>query len=157
MGEFTVSPVTGDIAFLRQSYEYFSDGSYKVTHKLSILQPETGYITDLTTLPQGRYDYGMDWSPDGGDIIYCASTVEGRGIFRINLTDGSQPYLLLPYTDDNTVPFNYPHYYEGGSRIIFGNNNENNVLTLYSVDENGNDLQQVGEFTGHTFLQGILD
>ncbi len=157
VGNFTVSPVTGDIAILRQSYEFFPDGSYNVTHRLSIVQPEGGLITDFTTLPSGRYDYGMDWSPDGGDIIFCATTEIGRGIFRINLTDGSQPLMVLEDPDPNTLPYNYCHYYDGGSRIVFGFNGGNNNFNLYSTDANGNDFQLIVDIPGVVILQGVLE
>ena len=114
-------------------------------------------ITDFTTLPSGRYDYGMDWSPDGGDIIFCATTEIGRGIFRINLTDGSQPLLVLPDPTPDTLPYNYCYYYNGGSRILFGDYNDSNNLNLYSVDANGNDYQLVVDIPGPTFLQGVLE
>lgn len=157
VGYFTVSPVTGDIAILRQSYEYFPDGSYTVTTKLSIVQPETGLTTDFTTLPSGRYDYGMDWSPDGGDIIFSAATEIGRGIFRINLTDGSQPLLVLEDPDPNTLPFNYCYYYDNGNRIVFGFNSGNNNFNMHSTDANGNDFQLIVDIPGLVFLQGVLE
>ena len=157
VGDFTVSPVTGDIAILRQSYEFFPGGSYSVTHRLSIVQPETGLMTDFTTLPSGRYDYGIDWSPDGGDIIYCAISEIGRGIFRIKLTDGSQPLMVLEYTDPDTLPYDYCYYYDGGSRIVFGFNSGNNNLNLYSVDANGNDFQLIVDIPGIIIPQGVLE
>jgi hypothetical protein len=157
VGYFSVSPVTGDIAILRQSYEFFPDGSYNVTHKLSIVQPQTGLITDFTTLPSGRYDYGMDYHPNGGDIIFCATTAIGRGIFRINLTDGSQPLLVLEDPDPNTLPYNYCYYYDNGERIVFGFNSGNNNFNMYSTDANGNDFQLIVDIPGLVFLQGVLE
>merc|ERR1711974_58388 len=45
-GCFTISPVTGDIAFTR--YNFDTDQT-----KLAFLQPESGLVTDFMTLPQG--------------------------------------------------------------------------------------------------------
>ncbi|MBO3115382.1 hypothetical protein J4050_01405 [Winogradskyella sp. DF17] len=157
---FTISPVTGDIAFIIESYEDLPDGSYIINTKLSVMQPETGLITNTINLPPGRYNDGMDWSPDGNDIILGASTNDlGRGIFRINLTSGSQPLLVLPDTDpNNATNYAYCYYYAAGSRIVFGDYNDNNELKLYSVDFNGNDLHQIGEeLSGALFLQGVLE
>lgn len=157
VGNFTVSPVTGEIAFFRVSYTDLPGGSYEVTHRLSFLQPETGLISDFTTLPPAQYDYGMDWSPDGKDIIFSAHIGDEQGIYRIKLTDGSQPLLVFRHLTENSLPPNYPFYYAGGSRIVWGGqeNGQNNI-NLWSVDANGNDLQQFTNSSGTEFLQGVL-
>lgn len=159
VSNFTVSPVTGEIAFYRNSYEDLPSGGYRVTIKLSFLQPESGLIRDFTKLPQARYDYGLDWSPDGGDIIFSSRIDGEQGIYRIKLTDGSQPLLVFRHLRENSVPPYYPHYYAGGSRIVWmgqsQENGQNNVI-LWSVDANGNDLQQITDSPFAESMQGVL-
>ncbi len=158
VGNFTVSPITGEIAFFRHSYQDIPGGGYSVTHTLSFLQPESGLIRDFATLPPGRYDYGLDWSPDGKDIIYSATTADaGRGIFRINLTDGSQPLLVFEDPSPNSLPPGQPHYYANGTRIVWsGQENGQNNINFWSIDANGNDMQLFFEATGVKYLQGVL-
>lgn len=153
VGYFTVSPVTGEIAFFRQSYEDLPDGGYRVTTKLSFVKPDGGPVRDFTTLPQGIYDAGMDWSPDGKDIILSSINSREKRIYRISLTDGSKPILLYRGHTDPA----YPHYYAGGSRIVFGGQEDgSNNLNLWSVDFNGKDLQQITDMSGPEFMQGVL-
>ena len=144
VGDFTVSPVTGEIAFFREN---LSTGSTK----LSLVQPESGLIRDFTTLSQGGgYTRGLDWSPDGGDIIFAVRAGE-QGIYRIKLTDGSQPLLLF-----RTLA-NHAHYYAGGSRIVWGGQeNGQNDINLWSIDANGNDMRQLTDIGGTEFMQGVL-
>lgn len=144
---FTVSPVTGVIAFIRAGEEGIP---------LSFLQPSSGLITDFTTLPDAGYS--MDWSPDGSNIIYRTDTDQGNGIFRINITDGSQPLLVFADQTENTVGPTSPYYYEGGSRIVFVDQDMGQQsLNLWTIDANGNDLQPLLETpSGDLFLVGIL-
>ncbi len=150
--DFTVSPVTGEIAFIRQTYD--NDATEYVT-TLAILQPETGFTQDLTTLPSAST--GMDWSSDGEDIIYAASTSEQRGIFRIHLTSGSQPHLLFAHNNPNTTIPSYPHYYADDKRIVMqGQLNGTNRSNLWTIDANGNDLQQLTDSPQNIFMQSVL-
>ena len=147
--DFTVSHVTGEIAFIRQTYD--NDATeYVIT--LAILQPETGFTQDLTTLPSAQWS-GMDWSSDGEDIIYAASASTGeQGIFRINLTSGSQPLLLY-----NNTAVGYPHYYADDTRIVMhGQLNGTTSLNLWTIDANGNDLQQLTDVPQTIFMQNVL-
>lgn len=157
VGNFTVSPVTGEIAFFRQSYENLQGGGYRVTTRLSFLQPEGGLIRDFTTLPSSQYDFGLDWSPDGKDIIFSSEIDGVRGIYRINITDGSKPVLVFGDPSPESLPPYYPHYYAGGARIVWGGqeNGQNNI-NLWSIDANGADMQQVTNLSGTEFLQGVL-
>ncbi|MCK7591410.1 hypothetical protein M0G43_12560 [Subsaxibacter sp. CAU 1640] len=156
--DFTVSPVTGDIAFFRQHYEYLPGGSYTVTTKLSILNPANGFISDFTTLPIASYNEGLDWSPDGEDIIFSASSEEERGIYRINLTDGSQPLLLFLDISPQSLPPLQPHYYANGSRIAWsGQENGQGNVNIWSIDANGNDLQQITDTTGNDSMMDVLE
>ena len=159
---FTVSPITGDIAFIHKSYEYLPDGSYIVTTKLSILNPANGFFSNFTTLNTNSIS-SLDWSPDGENIIFSATVGESveeaeSGIFRINLTDGSQPILLFEDLSPQSLPPLRPHYYANGTRIVWsGQENGQNNMNLWSIDANGNDLQQITDTSGSDAIMGVLE
>lgn len=154
--DLTVSPITGDIAFFRRSYESSPDGD-KVITKISFLQPETGLIRDFVTLPEAAYNYGLDWSPDGKDIIYSAQNSQERGIYRIDVTDGFQPFLIFDDPSPITQPPLYPHYYAGGTRIVWGGQeNDQTSIDLWSIGANGKDMQQMTNRSGSENMQGVL-
>lgn len=135
LGSFTISPVTGDIAF--QRYLLNTEEA-----KLAFLQPESGLITDFYTFPDGIATTSLDWSPDGGDIIFSAPLPAAIGIYRINLTSGSQPLLIFEDPSPNTVQPLGPTYYNGGDRIAWaGSENGQSGSSLWSIDANGNDMQ----------------
>lgn len=155
--DFTVNPLTGDIAFFHQKTESPPEGGTRLIYnRFSFLQPASGlitYTTDESTFP---YD-GMDWSPDGEDIIFAGASEEsGRGLYRIEVTEGSKAMLLYPYTDTNTVQDSPYFYYAGGSRIAFRGTDGPNVRTLWSIDANGNDLQKIPDTHRVAFFMGVL-
>ncbi|MEY8847229.1 TolB family protein [Psychroserpens sp. XS_ASV72] len=134
-GGFTISPVSGDIAF--QRYVISTEET-----KLAFLQPESGLITDFYTFPDGVGTTSLDWSPDGGDIIFSANYPTAIGIYRINVTSGSQPLLVFEDPSPNTVQPLGPTYYNGGNRIAWaGSENGQSGSSLWSIDANGNDMQ----------------
>ncbi len=148
---FTVNPVTGVIAFYRNYYAKDAGGINRRTEvRLSFLNPETGSIQDFTTLPTGGYR-DIDYAPDGGDIIFSGNTGEGQGIYRLNLTDGSMPLMLLPKPDPNLVGPSVPHYYENGNRIVY-----QYLSKLWTMDANGNDIQLLFDVPQIIFMQGVL-
>ncbi|MGC6431629.1 MAG: TolB family protein [Jejuia sp.] len=148
---FTVNPVTGVIAFYRSYYAKDANGINRTTEvRLSFLNPETGSIQDFTTLPLGGYR-DMDYAPDGGDIIFSGNAGEGQGIYRINLTDGSQPFMLFPNPVTNRVGPSVPHYYANGTRIVY-----QRLSKLWTMDANGNDVQLFFDSSRLVFMQGVL-
>lgn len=158
VADFTVSPVTGDIAFFsRKDGGLNPDGTFNIIYKLSYLQPESGLITSTVNLPAGGY-VTLDWSPDGSNIIFDGTISDQHGIYKINTTDGSQPLLLFPDQTPNTVGPHNPHYYEGGSRIVFVDQDEGQPsLNLWTIDANGEDKQALmDESSGNLFLWGVL-
>lgn len=148
---FTVNPVTGELAFYRSYYAKDAGGINRTTEvRLSFLNPETGNIRDFTTLPLAQYR-NMDYAPDGGDIIFSGNTGLGFGIYRINLTDGSQPLLLFPTPDPNRNGPSVPHYYANGTRIAY-----QYLGNLWTMDANGNGSELLIEVPQLIFLQGVL-
>lgn len=148
---FTVHPVTGELVFYRNFYEKGADGITRSREvRLSFLDPTTGNIRDFVTLPLAQYRT-IDVSPDGEDIIFTGNTGQGGGIYRMGLTDGSQPHLLLPRPDPNRSMPNYPHYYADGSRIVYQYDGN-----LWTMDANGNDVQPFLEVSQRIYLQGVL-
>ena len=135
LGGFTISPVTGDISF--QRYLINTEQA-----KLAFLQPESGLITDFYTFPDGISTSSLDWSPDGGDIIFSAPLPSATGIYRVNVTSGSQPLLVFEDPSPNTVLPLGPTYYNGGDRIAWaGSENGQSASSLWSIDANGEDMQ----------------
>src|SRR5690606_13964772 len=101
----------------------------------------------------------MDWSPNGEDIIFSGSNIEsGKGIFRLSLVDGIGPQLI--FTDlspQSMAPIN-PHYYANGTRIAWsGQENGQNNFNIWSIDVNGNDLQQITSTSGNDTVKGVLE
>lgn len=155
--DFTVNPLTGEIAFFHQKAESPPEGGTRnIYNRFSFLQPASGlitYTTDESTFPHD----GMDWSPDGEDIIFAGASEEsGRGLYRIDVAEGSKAMLLYPYTDPNTVQDSPYFYYAGGSRIAFRGTDGPNVRTLWSIDANGNDLQKIPDTNRVAFFMGVL-
>ncbi|MBV7267981.1 TolB family protein [Winogradskyella luteola] len=150
-GCFAISPVTGDIAFTRYNFDTEQT-------KLAFLQPESGLVTDFTTFPQGFGNSNLDWSPDAGDIIFWAQFNDTPGIYRINLTSGSQPLLI--YQNEANSDFSFsPTYYNGGDRIAWVGPSQNGQTgnSLFSTNANGEDLQTLLDANSSIFLlYGIL-
>lgn len=157
VGDLVVSTITGEIAFFRKKVETLPGGGFRTITRLSFLQPLSGGIRDFVTLPQGRYDFGLDWSPDGKDIIFSSTGQPQRGIFRINVSDGSQPLLVFADPSPSSNPPMNPTYYAGGTRIAWGGqeNGQNNI-NIWSIDANGNDMRQLTNLPGNELLQGVL-
>ncbi|MEZ4802323.1 MAG: hypothetical protein R2797_06085 [Gelidibacter sp.] len=158
IGEYTVSPTTNEIAFMRKSYIYFT-GGYEIITKLSTLNPQSGLITDLMTLSVSPSNYGMDWSPNGEDIIFSASGgTTGRGIYRVNIVDGLSPQKIFDDPSPQSLPPLHPHFYANGTRIAWdGQENGQNNSNIWSIDANGADLQQLTNTSGNETLEGILE
>jgi hypothetical protein len=150
--QFTVSPTTGEIAFIRQT---FTGSDHVIT--LGIMQPSTGFTQDLAVLPSAGF-YGMDWSSDGQDIIYSASpSDEVSGIYRINVTSGSQPILVFADPSPQTLPPYFPHYYANDTRIVFSaQENGATSINLWSIDANGGDMNLLVD-DSQSIVQGVLD
>lgn len=156
LGGLTISPMSGDIAFQRYNPN-------TAVAKLAFLQPESGLITDFYTFPDGYYATTLDWSPDGGDIIFPATFPTGVGIYRINLTSGSQPLLVYQNT---SLPFDVfpgsPTYYNNGNRIAWTgpallNGTGQSGRSMFSIDANGEDLQLLLDANSSLLeLYGIL-
>ena len=157
VGDFAVSPLTGEIAFTRQSYEELPDGSYAVHSMLSFVDPETGVIRDFLALTGGVSNQGLDWSPDGGHIIFSGGGDQGVGIYRLELTDGSQPLRIFPQTSEVIDSPHNPRYYADGDRIVFGHSgNGATTVDLWTIDANGGDPQLLLDYAGNIYLMGVL-
>lgn len=150
VSKFTVSPVSNEIAFIRAGEE--------TQPRLSILNTESGLITDVMTL-SFTPNSSMDWSPNGEDIIFSSSNVQsGKGIFRMSLVDGIGPQLIFAdLSPQSQAPLN-PHYYANGTRIAWsGQENGQNNFNIWSIDVNGNDLQQITNTSGNDTVKGVLE
>ncbi|WP_209330014.1 TolB family protein [Lunatimonas salinarum] len=154
VSRFTVSKVSNEIAFIRNSTVEDSG----ISPRLSILNPASGLITDVYTLGFGP-NSGIDWSPNGEDIIFSsASTTNGRGIFRFNLIDGIGPKLIFSDLSPQSLPPLFPHYYANGTRIAWsGQENGQNNQNIWSIDANGNDLQQITSDSPNETVNGVLE
>jgi len=145
---FAVNPVTGEIAFYRANPD---TGESIIT----ILNPDDGTTQDFTTIP--TRPRSMDFAPDGGDIIFAGNTGMGQGIYRLELTSGSQPLLLFPNPTPGFTPPRQPHYYDNGNRIVYhGSDGMTNSGNLWTIDANGNDRQLLLSFGQPVFLLDVL-
>lgn len=153
---FTVNPVTGEVAFISRIVTELPGGSTSQKVTLSIYNPDSGTTQDFSTLPVAAYN-NMDYAPDGNDIIFSGNIGKVRGIYRIELTGGSQPILLFTDPSPETVAPLYPHYYADGTRIVWGGQeNGTTSSNLWTIDSNGKDMQQLTNVPQTIFLQGVL-
>lgn len=154
VARFTVSEVTNEIAFIRKSAVENSG----IPTRLAILNPESGLITNVMTLSVSP-NTSMDWSPNGEDIIFSASsTATGKGIFRLSLIDGIGPQLIFTDLSPQSLPPLFPHYYANGTRIAWtGQENGQNNFNIWTIDVNGNDLQQLTTDSANETVSGVLE
>ncbi|HKK38224.1 MAG TPA: hypothetical protein VJ949_02275 [Cryomorphaceae bacterium] len=154
--DYAVNDLTGEIVLWKKWSEDLPGGGYQSHYMLSFLQPETGVGEDFMLMPQGGY-LNMDLSPSGEDIIFSATYDGVRGIYRLNLTTGSQPELVFLDLSPDTNPPYRPIYYAGGSRIVWeGQENGQNNGNLWTIGADGNDLQQMTDLSGNEYLIGVL-
>lgn len=74
------------------------------------------------------------------------------------MTDGSQPLLLFLDISPQSLPPLQPHYYANGSRIAWsGQENGQGNVNIWSIDANGNDLQQITDTTGNDSMMDVLE
>ncbi|MHA7130515.1 TolB family protein [Algoriphagus namhaensis] len=158
--DFTINPLTGDLAFFKRIYQIPEGGGSAWSTELVFMQSETGLVTYSTAnVPSRNVARGMDWSPDGEDIIFAAGTeADGPGLFRIEVAEGSKALMLFPHNDPNRTQSNPFFYYAGGSRIAFRplGAGPPNTSALWSIDANGGDLQPIPELFGVGFFMGVL-
>ncbi len=152
---FTVSKVSNEIAIVW--------GKWRPTQgdqlMLSILNPLSGLITDVLRFSVAIPNSGIDWSPNGEDIIFSGGSVAlaGRGIFRVNLVDGVGEKLIFSDPSPQSLPPFFPHYYAGGTRIAWsGQENGQNNSNIWTIDANGNDLQQLTSDSANETVKGVL-
>jgi len=157
ISNITVSPVTGEIAFIKSDPELVGS-FYEFIYTFCVLNPENGVVTEIYTFPAETLNIrGMDWSPDGDNVIFSArlGTLE-QGFFRINVTDGSQPFLIYPELDPDFAPPLNPTYYDGGTRIAFADRlNGQDNWNIWSIDANGSDLQQITDTPGDETMRSL--
>ncbi len=135
------------------------------------------YEYDLVTMPAGGGPlhsltelgdyvplYGVDWSPDGSDIIFswnASSQTEPAGesgIYRIHPTAGGGPQLIFPDPSPTSSPPRSPTYYAGGTRIGWsGQDYGDTTSEVWSIDANGADVKRLTDDVGSARLQAIWD
>lgn len=138
-----------------------------------------GFVYDyhLVTMPAGggplhslAYlgDYvpvdGIDWSPDGRDIIFSWGAAKQTeplgesGIYRIHPTAGGGPQLIFADPSPDSLPPMNPTYYAGGTRIAWsGQEYEYHSMEVWSIDANGADVKRLTDDVGSARLMAIWD
>lgn len=135
------------------------------------------YEYDLVTMPGGGGplhslaplgDYvplhGIDWSPDGTNIIFSwdasRQTVPmgDSGIYRIHPTAGGGPELIFEDPSPGTLPPMNPTYYDGGTRIGWsGQDYGDTTMEVWSIDANGADERRLTDDVGSARLMTVWD
>ncbi len=123
-----------------------------------------GPLQSLTSLGDHAPTNGIDWSPDGGDIIFSweadnqSEPARTGGIYRIHPTAGGGPQLI--FTDpspQSLAPMNTT-YYAGGTRIAWsGQEYGDSTAEVWSIDANGADVQRLTDDVGSARLMAIWE
>jgi len=163
-GEYAISPDGETIVF-----EHFTAalGGLGFVYEFDLVTMPAGGGPLNTLTPLGDYVpvYGIDWSPDGDDIIFswnAASQPEPiageDGIYRIHPTSGGEPQLIFPDPSPHTHPPTNPTYYAGGTRIAWsGQDYGLTTSVVWGIDANGADVQQLTEAEGRDRLMTVWD
>jgi len=156
---FTVNRNTGEIALiLNNNYRNTASGGLIWDSYLVFLNPETGNLeTSISLPPTNTAANGLDWSPDGQELIFSLATADsGLGLYSFDVQEGSQ---LVKVLDWFQAPL-YPHFNSDGSRIFWGgklqSEQDQNKINILSVNRNGEDLQKVTDYNDILFFQGVL-
>lgn len=165
-GNFAISPDGETIVFhhftaTRQQSAY---NPVVYDFKIVTMPAGGGPLHTLVDLGRGHGLNGIDWSPDGSDIIYswkAASETEvpgEGGIYRIHPTAGGGPQLIFPDPSPDSLAPQHPTYYAGGTRIAWsGQEYGQTTMEVWSIDANGADVRQLTDDVGSARLMAIWD
>ena len=126
---------------------------------MSFFNPDTGSILFFSDMAESSAyaSNNMEWSPDGNYIIFSGNLGDGKGIYRMGVTDGSQPFLIFPDPSPNTIAPLFPHFYANGSRIVWsGQEDGDTSFSLWTIDLNGDDLQRLTSLSDDQEIRDVL-
>lgn len=164
--QLAVSPDGEKVAF---AHYKVSKGGFGVTYvydyELVTMPAGGGPLHSLAPLGDYAPLHGIDWSPDGRDIIFSwagANQTEPAGesgIYRISATAGGAPQLILPDPSPDTLPPFNPTYYAGGTRIAWSGGREygDTNTQVWSFDANGGDVKRLTDGVEEARLITIWD
>lgn len=163
--EFAISPDGATIVFEHYTASIpAGTGLYEYVFQLVTMPAGGGPLQTLTNLGDNVPVYGIDWSPDGGDIIFswlASGQTEDfgeSGIYRIHPTGGGRPQLILPDPSPESLPPRGASYYAGGTRIAWsGQEYGQTRIQVWSIDANGGDVRQLTDEDVGTRLTAVWD
>lgn len=164
-GLFVVSPDGTRIAFEHhvRSIHVGSGATYDYVFDLVTMPAGGGPLTSLTAL--GTYPplQGLDWSPDGRDIVYSWNAdnqeppMGTAGLYRISPAGGAGGLIFADPSEESLPPGN-PRYYAGGTRIAWdGQDYGVPNIEVWSCDANGGDVQRITTDDGPDVLIDVWD
>lgn len=162
--QYAVSPDGETIAFALVKAKKGSGFPFAYDFDLVTMPAGGGPLNTLTYLGTDNPVYGIDWAPDGKDIMFSWNADQQKvplgdpGIYRIHPTAGSGPELVFQDPSPESLPPHRAMYYAGGTRIAWdGQEYGQTTIEIWSVDANGNDVQQLTDDLGSARLYAIWE
>lgn len=161
--EYAVSP-DGETIVFEHSTASRGSGGMAFDFRLVTMPAGGGPLHSLTDLGNYIPLEGIDWSPDGKDIIFSwraahqTGSTQASGIFRIHPTAGGGPQLIFADPSEQNSPPSRPAYYAGGTRIAWsGQEYGQSTIEVWSIDANGGDVRQLTTDVGSARLMAVWE
>lgn len=164
--EYAISPDGETIVFEHSTASKGEHSSAKFVYEFQLVTMSAGGgpLHSLTYLGDYIPLEGIDWSPDGKDIIFSwraasqADSTRESGIYRIHPTAGGGPQLIFADPSEHNAPPSRPTYYAGGTRIAWsGQEYGQTTIEVWSIDANGGNVQQLTTDVGSARLMDIWE
>lgn len=165
LGAIAIAPDGESLAVVRFEASQERPGAdVEYEYDLVTMPAGGGPIRSLAYLGDNLPSWGIDWAPDGSDIIFSwaaarQSVPAGEsGIYRIHPTAGGAPELIFVDPSPESLVPHHTTYYAGGTRIAWsGQEYGDTTSEVWSIDANGADVKRLTDDVGSARLMAIWE